>query len=147
LRPNRSDQDTRAADSDGFGMHLGPGYLHRVVNPGHAPLDITARSLLLRAGLAPQVVFRLDRGYIEKLGLTKNELTTCMYLLCYFNAANQTIAVQNMCSVTNRTVFLFNGLGAVASANLIYDQAAILAAFPNCHIDVIDAQTHRIRMQ
>ena len=270
LRPNWGDLDTRANDSAGFGMHLGRPYLHRVITPGQPALDMTARGLLLRAGLAPQDGLSRDGGYIEKLGLTQNELstmngrsildvacggaiflaemgilfncattgidfnaahvaaailegqrryvksmlylkmlkdrnmlanapippwsaslidriipqlnpiinyynanqpvqgnilhagftaaalaiqaggwdyTTCMYLLCYFNQADQTTAVQNMCSVTNRTVFLFNGIGSVVpSLNLIYNQAAIQAAFPNCHINVIDAQTHRIGM-
>lgn len=269
--PSWDDLEADAADAFAFGHHLGPGYLHRVLNPPNPPLDITARSLLLRAGLAPAVAITTDRGYVTRLGLTQAQLnrmrnrsildvacggalfgaemavefgcatdgmdlnamhvpaavaegqrryarsmmylkmlkdrgtaavavtpawsgplidrlvarlpailaqyaanlpqagnilaapgafqlaanairaggwdyTTCMYLLCYFNNADQTAAVLNMCSVTARTVFLFSGEGAVANPQLGYNQAAVQAAYPNCRIEVINAQTHHIHM-
>jgi hypothetical protein len=68
-----------------------------------------------------------------------------MYLLCYFNAIQQTQAVLNMCGAATRAVFIYNGSGmAVQTQNLIYDQAQVRHAYPNCRIVVKDAATHHI---
>lgn len=238
----------------------GTGYLHRVAIPGQAPLDITSRGLLLKAGLAPPSPIGTDNGYIASLDLSKEDLdrmqgnsildvgcgaaifraemevlyacdttgidlnhahipaavangqsryiqstlylkmmkdkgvlprtsvpawssgiidrqivemqnivqvfadnlpgngnvfdlgalrktwnfTVCMFLLCYFDADQQTDAVLNMCSVTTRRVMLHSGQGSVISPRLIYDQAQVRAGFPGCQIVVKDERTHHI---
>lgn len=260
----------RAANAMGFGIDLGPGALLHLVIPGFGPVDITARGLLLRAGLAPPAggntggyaaCLHLTQAHLNQMaghtildvacggatfraemtvlyncqtdGLDLNaahvggalgegqrryarsmmylkmlrdlgtpavsptpgwsapliersvahlpailasyaanppvvgnilaapaafalaaagiraggwDYTTCLYLLCYFNPAQQTAAVLNMCSVTNRAVFLHSGGGLTPFPQLNYDPAAVLAAHPGCHIEVIDAQTHHIRL-
>ncbi len=55
-----------------FGMALGPGYVDRVHLDG-GDVDITARSLLLAAGLAPQPPNNAS-GYIANLGLSLQDL-------------------------------------------------------------------------
>jgi hypothetical protein len=270
--PAWNDLDAHAATPIQFGNGLGPGYLRRVINPPNPPLDITARSLLLRAGLAPPLPSMSDNGYLQWLGLEQRHLDrvagrtvldvacggalflsemavaygcatdgldfhaahigaavaegqrryaksmmylkmlndrnntasidipnwsgpvidrlvsnlpailthyannlpqagdilatanqfqltangiraggwdycTCMFLLCYFNNADQTTAVLNMCSVTARTVFLYSGDGLVLNPQLGYDQNQVRTAYPNCDIKVISPQQHHIRLQ
>jgi SAM-dependent methyltransferase len=258
LRPNYVDLERYDDDPWGFAHALGPGYLARVVVPGQAPLDITSRGLLLKAGLAPPSPIGSDNGYIASLDLSKEDLdrmqgnsvldvgcgaaifraemevlcacettgidlnhahipaavangqsryiqstlylkmmkdkgvlprtsvpawssgiidrqivemqnivnafadnlpgngnvfdlatlrrtwnfTVCMFLLCYFDADQQTEAVLNMCSVTTRRVMLHSGQGAVISPRLLYDQAQVRAGFPGCQIVVKNERTH-----
>ena len=93
--------------------------------------------------LAAPNAFQLAASAISPAGW---DYTTCMFLLCYFNAADQTSAVLNMCSVTNRAVLLFSGGGGVPTPQLEYDAAAVRAAYPNCTILELDDQTHHIRL-
>jgi hypothetical protein len=252
-----------------FGISLGPGYLHRMVNPqGGGPLDITARSLLLGAGLTPlhnpaalpgnyveslqlaeadvkrmrgrtvldvgcggafflaemAILFGCqtdgidlnalppaaiaegrkrylwsmlylkmlkDRnqlpaispvtgwvvGYIDRIvanlpailnyyqnnppqvgdllnnfGATANgiraggwDYSLTMFVLCYLNPAQQTTAVDAMCTVTNRMVLLHNG-HIQGGGNLTYNQGTITANHAGSAIQTLDGRTHRIRM-
>ncbi len=75
LRPNYANLDTFDDAPFLFNNSLGAGYLHRVVNPGEAPLDITSRGLLLRAGLSIPIPMSTDNGYIDRLQLTNDDLT------------------------------------------------------------------------
>ncbi len=75
------------------------------------------------------------------------EFTFSMFLLCYFDADQQTEAVLNMCSVTKRSVFLYAGRGLVISPRLIYDQDQVRAGFPGCNIVVKDERTHHIHLR
>lgn len=71
LRPawqDLEDPGERPKDAFQFGRALGPGYLQRL-KVGGANLDITARSLLLGAGLVPQAGANAN-GYIGKLKLS-----------------------------------------------------------------------------
>lgn len=263
LRPAYNQLEDHDDDPFAFTRTLGPGYLHRVINPGAAPLDITARGLLLKAGLAPPTPIATDNGYIASLQLTDADLTrmrglsildigcgaaifraemealytcnstgvdlnhahigaaiangqsryvrstlylkmmtdkgvlqrtsvpvwtggildrqiaelqnilaayannppvngdvfnlaaqhrmwdfsVCMFLLCYFDADQQTEAVLNMCSVTRRAVFLHSGQGAVRSPRLIYDQDQVRDGFRGCNIVVKSDKTHHILLR
>jgi hypothetical protein len=60
-------------DSVAFGAAFGPGYLDRIRLADGSGADITARSLLLAAGLVPQPPGN-PTGYIANLGLTLKEL-------------------------------------------------------------------------
>jgi SAM-dependent methyltransferase len=93
--------------------------------------------------LAAPNAFQLAANAIRPAGW---DYTTCMFVLCYFDAADQTDAVLNMCSVTNRAVLLFSGGGAVPHPQLEYDPVAVRAAHPNCTIVELDEQTHHIRL-
>jgi SAM-dependent methyltransferase len=262
LRPAYASLENFDDDPWLFNNSLGAGYLHRVVNPGQAPLDITSRGLLLKAGLSVPIPMGSDNGYIASLQLTNDDLTrmqghsildvgcgaaifraemealygcnttgvdlnhahigpavangqsryvcstlylkmlkdkgrlqstslpawstgfidrqitdfqnilnafqnnlpingdvfhlsaldqtwdftVSMFLLCYFNAAEQTAAVLEMCAVTNNTVFLHSGQGSVQSPRLVYDQAQVHARFPGVAIIVKDESTHHIVM-
>jgi SAM-dependent methyltransferase len=260
LRPTYISLEQHDDDPWAFSNTLGPGYLQRVVVPGQAPLDITSRGLLLKAGLTPPSPAGTDNGYIASLHLSNDDLTrmqgnsildvgcgaaifraemealygcettgidpnhghiggavvngqsryvkstfylkmmkdkgvlqrttvppwasglidrqiveiqnvlsafennlpvngdvfnlaaqrrtwnftVCMFLLCYFDADQQTEAVLNMCSVTKKTVFLHSGQGLVLTPRLIYDQAQVRQGFPGCNIVVKDERTHHI---
>jgi len=74
------------------------------------------------------------------------DYSVTLFVLCYFNQAQQDTAVDAMCGVTNRTVFLYNGMVPLPSADLIYNQGTITANHPGCAIQALDAKTHRIRM-
>lgn len=72
IRPSWQDlesPDGQPKDAYRFGIALGPGYIQRIQLGGGNNLDITARSLLLGAGLAPQLPLN-DTGYIGNLKLT-----------------------------------------------------------------------------
>lgn len=58
----------------GFNVNLGPGYLHRYQNAQQENVDITARSLLLKAGLTPPIPGSTDNGYIARLELGLDDI-------------------------------------------------------------------------
>ena len=74
------------------------------------------------------------------------DFTCSMYLLCYLNAADQTDAVLNMCSVTNQAVFLHCGEVPSQARILSYDRNRIRNSFHGCEIEEKDEWTHHIRM-
>jgi hypothetical protein len=73
LRPPFTELWDFQADPIGFNMSLGAAYLHRAMVNGQT-FDITARSLLLKAGLTVPVAVQHDNGYIAKLGLVQAHL-------------------------------------------------------------------------
>jgi hypothetical protein len=73
LRPAFTDLWDFQNNPHTFNTRLGPGYLHRqMVN--QRPLDITARSLLLKAGLSIPLSTGHDNGYIGRLRLEQADL-------------------------------------------------------------------------
>jgi hypothetical protein len=269
LRPTWQALEQHNANAFGFGAALGPGYIHRVVLGLGNNLDITARSLLLNAGLAPPCPGIVDSHYIAKLRLTRGDLramsgrsildvgcggaifrsemaalygcatdgidlhsahvggavnegkrryvasmlylkmlkdlgtlqvhapipawseslierivanfpailnhyqanlphqgdllnnftataqairaagwdySVTMFVLCYFNGAQQTTAVDGMCDVTNRVVHLHSGTVHGLAQPLIYNAGTITANHAGAQIQIIDTETHRIRM-
>jgi hypothetical protein len=84
---------------------------------------------------------------VFQLSTTNQRYDFCvsMFLLGYFDAAEQTNAVTNMCAVTNTAIYLHSGVSPHL-APLIYDKAAIQTAYPNAIITVKNDHTHHIQM-
>jgi hypothetical protein len=73
--PTWQNLEGHAANAFAFGHALGPGYILRIPNPqGGGNLDITARSLLLGAGLTPLINGIVPNSYTESLQLTEADL-------------------------------------------------------------------------
>ena len=68
-----------------------------------------------------------------------------MNVLCYFDAAQQTAAVDALCGVTARRIHLYNGQGSVTMNSLAYDRKTIQRSYPRCVITG-DALTQQIDM-
>jgi hypothetical protein len=86
-------------------------------------------------------------GDVFKLGEKPNwDFTVCMFLLCYFDAEQQTNAVLSMCEATKEAVYLYSGQGAVLTPRLVYDQAQVRARFPGVNIVILDDRTHHIML-